>query len=51
MLAVDTEHFDEVDGYQEASKFGKRYGNSGGVTASVIEYLNETGRDGNSLSV
>ena len=35
MLAVDTEHFDDVDGYQEASKFGKRYGNAGGVTASV----------------
>ena len=51
MLAVDTEHFDDVDGYQEASKFGKRYGNAGGVTASVIEYLNETGRDGSALSV
>ncbi len=51
MLAVDTEHFEDIDGYQESSKFGKKYGNSGGVTASVVEYLNETGRDGNSLSV
>ncbi len=51
MLAVDTEHFDDVDGYQEASKFGKKYGNAGGVTASVVEYLNETGRDGSAISV
>ncbi len=31
--------------YQEASVFGKRYGNSGGVTASVLEYMKETGCD------
>lgn len=28
--------------YQDASAFGKRYGNSGGVTDSVLEYLSET---------
>lgn len=27
--------------YQEASTFGKRFGNSGGVTAAVIEYMKE----------
>ena len=33
------------DNYQEASVFGKRYGNAGGVTASVLEYMKETGHD------
>lgn len=51
MLAVGVEPEPIEDEYQEASKFGKRYGNSGGVTASVVEYLNETGRDGSCLSV
>ncbi len=51
MLAVDTEHFDDVDGYQEASKFGKRYGNAGGVSASVVEYLKETGRDPSGMTI
>ena len=31
--------------YQESSTFGKRYGNSGGVTESVLEYIKETGRE------
>lgn len=38
---VSFEPTDEV--YQEASIFGKRYANSGGVTASVLEYLKEKG--------
>ena len=29
--------------YQEASIYGKRFANSGGVTASVLEYMKETG--------
>ena len=33
--------------YQESSVFGKRYGNAGGVTASVMEYIKETGYDVN----
>lgn len=32
----------EENSYQEASVFGKRYGNSGGVTNAVLEYLKET---------
>lgn len=31
--------------YQESSVYGKRYGNSGGVSASVVEYLKETEHD------
>ncbi|MDD4508957.1 MAG: 4Fe-4S dicluster domain-containing protein [Eubacteriaceae bacterium] len=33
------------DTYQESSIYGKRYGNSGGVTDSVLEYLKELGHD------
>ena len=32
----------EENSYQEASVFGQRYGNSGGVTNAVLEYLKET---------
>jgi ferredoxin hydrogenase large subunit len=31
--------------YQEASVYGKRYGNAGGVTASVLEYMKETNQE------
>ena len=31
--------------YQESSVYGKRFGNSGGVTASVMQYLMETGQE------
>ena len=31
--------------YQESSVYGKRYGNAGGVTASVLEYMKETGHE------
>ena len=31
--------------YQEASVFGKRFGNSGGVTAAVVQSLKESGSD------
>ena len=31
--------------YQEASVYGKRYGNAGGVTASVLEYMKETDQE------
>ncbi len=38
--------FEEVaEQYQEASSYGKRYGNSGGVTASVLEYMKETDQE------
>lgn len=33
--------------YQESSTFGKRFGNSGGVTASVLEYMKEKDYDCN----
>lgn len=33
------------DTYQEASVYGKRFGNSGGVTAAVQESLKESGND------
>ena len=32
--------------YQESSVYGKRFGNSGGVTAAVVESLKESGGDG-----
>ncbi len=32
---------------QEASVFGKRYGNAGGVTAAIMEYMKEKGLDCN----
>ena len=31
--------------YQEASVYGKRYGNSGGVTDSVLQYMKETDQE------
>ena len=31
--------------YQESSIYGKRYGNSGGVTNSVLQYLKETDQE------
>lgn len=31
--------------YQDGSVYGKRYGNSGGVTASVLQYMKETNAD------
>ena len=40
---VVLEPTDEV--YQGASAYGKRYGNSGGVTDSVLQYMKETGKD------
>lgn len=40
---VTLEPTDEV--YQGASSFGKKYGNSGGVTNSVLQYFKETNRD------
>lgn len=43
MRARDVELAPADEDYQEASIYGKRYGNSGGVTASVLEYLKETG--------
>ena len=33
--------------YQESSTFGKRFGNSGGVTAAVLEYMKEKDYDCN----
>ena len=40
---VVLEPTDEI--YQGASAYGKRYGNSGGVTDSVLQYMKETGKD------
>ncbi len=42
MKAKDVQLKPSENTYQEASVFGKRYGNSGGVTESVLEYLKET---------
>lgn len=38
---------DSVVGYQEASVYGKRFGNSGGVTAAVLESMKEQNADCN----
>ncbi len=35
----------EENTYQQGSKFGKRFGNSGGVTEAVLECLKETGEN------
>lgn len=44
--------FEETDEqYQEATTFGKRYGNSGGVTSSVLQYMQETGKEAGGISV
>ena len=51
MIAAGTDFEPTEDEYQEATTFGKRYGNAGGVTASVLEYLNETNRDTTGISV
>lgn len=46
MLRAKKIHLEPVEeAYQESSVFGKRYGNSGGVTDSVIQYLKELGHD------
>ena len=42
MKAKDVQLEPAENTYQESSTFGKRYGNSGGVSASVMEYLKET---------
>lgn len=41
MRAKGVELEPEENGYQESSVFGKRFGNSGGVTAAVMECLKE----------
>ena len=45
MKAKDVQLNPTENTYQEASVFGKRYGNSGGVTESVLQYLKETGNE------
>ena len=35
----------EENTYQESSVFGKRFGNSGGVTQAVLQCMKETGQD------
>ncbi len=44
LKAKDAEFAPAGNDYQESSVYGKRYGNSGGVTASVLQYMKETGR-------
>lgn len=45
MKAKDIELEPAPNEYQESSTFGKRYGNAGGVTASVLEYMKETDQE------
>lgn len=45
MRAKDVELQPEENVYQESSVFGKRFGNGGGVTAAVLECLQETGEN------
>jgi ferredoxin hydrogenase large subunit len=47
MKAKDVAFEPSEDTCQESSVYGKRYGNSGGVTASVLAYLKENGLDCN----
>lgn len=42
MRAKDVELQPMENTYQEASRYGKRYGNSGGVTDAVLQYMKET---------
>lgn len=41
MKVKNVELMPAEDTYQESSTFGKRFGNSGGVTAAVLEYMKE----------
>ncbi|MBQ9632733.1 MAG: 4Fe-4S dicluster domain-containing protein, partial [Lachnospiraceae bacterium] len=41
MKARDVEFEEDENDYQEASVYGKRFGNSGGVTAAVLQSLKE----------
>lgn len=41
MKAKNVEFEEDENDYQESSTYGKRFGNSGGVTASVLQYLKE----------
>ena len=45
MRAKDVQLEPAANDYQESSVFGKRYGNSGGVTDSVLEYMKETNQE------
>ena len=45
MRARGVELKPEENTYQEASVFGKRFGNSGGVTAAVLQSMKEAGED------
>ena len=45
MRAKDVKLEPAANDYQESSVFGKRYGNSGGVTDSVLEYMKETDQE------
>lgn len=45
MKAKDVVLEPEENTYQESSVFGKRFGNGGGVTAAVLECLEETGEN------
>ena len=45
MRAKDVELEPEENTYQEGSVFGKRFGNSGGVTAAVVECFKEMNED------
>lgn len=45
MRAKNVELKPAENGYQESSIYGKRFGNSGGVTGAVLQYLKETGQE------
>lgn len=45
MRAKGVEFEEDTNDYQEASVYGKRFGNSGGVTAAVLQYLKEAEKE------
>ncbi len=45
MRAKEIKFEEAAEEYQESSVYGKRYGNSGGVTASVLQYMKETDQE------
>ena len=51
MRAKDVNLEPEENSMQEASVFGKRFGNGGGVTAAVLKSMEETGTDTSGLTV
>ena len=51
MRAKDVQFEPEENDSQQASVYGKRFGNGGGVTAAVLKSMEETGTDTSGLTV